>query len=70
MQHTQTPLVRLRRSRTLNQQQLAELVGISQQTLSKIERGQIRPDVGVQARLAAILGAAVEHVFPADTVTR
>jgi transcriptional regulator with XRE-family HTH domain len=52
------PLRNLRRARTLNQQDLARLVGISQQSLSKFEKGTLVPSVDVQARLAAILGAS------------
>ena len=59
-----TPLRNLRRSRTLNQEQLAKLVGISQQSLSKIERGSLSPSQDVKARIAAILGVAVVDVFP------
>jgi len=61
-----TPLRNLRQTRTLNQEDLARLVGISQQSLSKAERGIIalRPDV--QARIAAVLGAPVADVFPQE----
>lgn len=58
-----SPLENMRRSRTLNQQQLAALVGISQQSLSKIERGRLHPSKDVQARLAAILGVSVSDLF-------
>jgi putative transcriptional regulator len=47
----------------LNQEQLAKLVGLSQQTLSKIEHGALMPSKDVQARLAAILGVAVADLF-------
>ena len=55
----------MRRTRTLSQEALAHLVGISQESLSKAERGvmALRPDV--QARLAAILGVPPEDIFPA-----
>jgi len=58
------PLRNLRRARTLNQEELARLLGISQQSLSKIEKGILVPSVDVQARLAAILGVSVTDVFP------
>ena len=60
-----TALRNLRRSRTLNQDELARLVGISQQTLSKIEKGLITPSVDIQARLAAILGTSAADLFGA-----
>jgi len=60
------PLRNLRRVRTLNQEDLARLVGIGQQSLSKIERGLLVPSVDVQERLAAILGASRQLLFPDD----
>jgi transcriptional regulator with XRE-family HTH domain len=58
-----TPLKNLRRSRTLNQTELARIVGISQQHLSKIERGLVVPTPDLKARLAAVLGVSVPDVF-------
>jgi len=59
-----TPLRQLRKARTMNQTALAGLVGVSQQTIAKYERGVVVPPVAVQARLAAILGVSVADVFP------
>ena len=59
-----TPIKDLRRARTLNQEKLARLVGISQQYLSKIEKGQLVPTPDVQVRIAAILGASRDELFP------
>jgi transcriptional regulator with XRE-family HTH domain len=67
-----SPLRRMRRTRTLNQTQLAKLVGITQESLSKMERGLITPRPDVQNHLAAILGSTPAELFPqpdADTVT-
>lgn len=61
---TSTPLRTLRRTRTLNQEELARLAGISQQTLSKFERGLLVPRFDVQALIAAILGSTPEALFP------
>jgi transcriptional regulator with XRE-family HTH domain len=60
-----TPLHNLRRARTMSQQDLARLAHISQQSLSKIERGVLRPSRDVRARLAAILGVSEADAFPA-----
>ncbi len=59
-----TPLRQLRRSRTISQSTLAELAEISQQSLSRAERGlqPLRKDV--QERIAVILGAPRAEVFP------
>lgn len=60
------PLRNLRRSRTINQDDFARLVGISQQSLSKIERGILRPSADVQALIATVLGVPRDEVFPVD----
>lgn len=61
-----TPLRNLRRTRTLRQEDLARLLEINQATLSKYESGVLIPPADVQARIAAILGASVEDVFPGE----
>lgn len=53
----------LRRARTINQKELARLVGISQQYLSKIERGLMVPAPDVRARIAAILGVSADDLW-------
>ncbi len=58
------PLRNLRRARTINQETLARLVGVSQQTLSKYESGVLVPSVDVQARIAAIFGVSPRSLFP------
>ena len=62
MRKPTTPLRNLRRARTLNQTDLARLVGVSQQTLSKMERGLLTPSPDLRARLAAILGVAAHEL--------
>lgn len=54
----------MRRARTIKQADLARLVGVTQETISKFERGILRPSADVQARLAAVLGASREDLFP------
>lgn len=60
----QSPLRNVRRARTLNQEQMARLLGVSQQTYSKYESGRIVPSTDVQERLAALLGVARVELFP------
>jgi transcriptional regulator with XRE-family HTH domain len=58
-----TPLRRTRRARTLTQQQFADLLGISQETLSRAERGHpISRDL--QELAATILGVPRQELFP------
>jgi len=61
---TGTPLRNLRRARTLNQVEMARLLGVAQQTYSKYESGVLVPPEDVQARIAAILGGSREALFP------
>jgi transcriptional regulator with XRE-family HTH domain len=64
MAKTQTPLKNLRIARTLKQEQMASLLEISQQTYARYESGEVVPSVDRQARIAAILGASVETLWP------
>jgi len=61
-----SPLRNLRRTRTISQEDLARLAGVTQETISKAERGtrQLSPDV--QARVAAILGVTRAELFPTE----
>ena len=59
-----TPLRTLRRARTLNQAEMARLIGVSQQTYSKYESGRLAPPIDAQARIAAILGTSTTDLFP------
>jgi putative transcriptional regulator len=47
----------------LSQQQLADMVGVSRQTIVSIERGDYAPSVKLALLLAEKLGAKVEDLF-------
>jgi len=47
----------------MSQQRLAELVGVSRQTIVSIERGDYSPSVKLALLLAEKLGAKVENLF-------
>jgi len=47
----------------LSQQQLAEMVGVSRQTIISIERGDYAPSVKLALLLAEKLGVTVENLF-------
>lgn len=59
-----SPLTRARKARTLNQEQLAQIAGISQQSLSKAERGTLCLSADVQELIATILGVPRHDLFP------
>ncbi|WP_454004920.1 helix-turn-helix transcriptional regulator [Alcaligenes sp. Marseille-Q7550] len=50
-------LIRLRKAHGLTQAELARLAGLSRMTVSKIERGQVDPQLSTLQELARVLGA-------------
>lgn len=56
-------LKELRAARSLNQQQLGQLVGASRQTISLIERGDYNPSITLALRIAQVFQVPVETVF-------
>ena len=53
-----------RKARHLRQTDLAELSGIAQADISRIERGQIAPTTPTLLKLAEALGAQIQFVLP------
>ena len=47
----------------MTQEQFAERVGVSRQTIIAIEKGKYNPSVGLALRIARVFGVAVEEVF-------
>ena len=47
----------------LNQGQMGQLVGVSRQTISLIERGDYNPSVTLALRIAAVFRVQVEDIF-------
>ena len=47
----------------MTQQELAERVGVTRQTILSIERGNYNPSVELALRLAAAFGTTVEKLF-------
>lgn len=54
----------MRRNRGLTQPQLAELAGLAQQSVSKIERGEACPHDQVKLKLAYALSVSPSTLFP------
>lgn len=61
-------LRQLRRERDLTQEQLAEVVGISVDMLSNIERGVNAPSFETLEKLASVLRISVSTLFRFDTL--
>ena len=47
----------------LTQQELADQVGVTRQTILSIEKGKYTPSVALALRLATVLGVTVETLF-------
>lgn len=47
----------------VNQQQMGELVGVSRQTISQIERGDYSPSVTLALKIAKVFNVPVENIF-------
>lgn len=55
-----------RKARGLRQADLADLSGIAQADISRIERGQIAPTTPTLLKLAEALGAQIQFVLPVE----
>ena len=58
-----------RRLSDMTQQELAEQVGVTRQTIVSIEKGKYNPSVGLAIRLANAFGVSVEELFEIDPET-
>ncbi len=47
----------------MTQQDLADRVGVTRQTILSIEKGKYSPSVGLALRLAQVFGTTVEELF-------
>lgn len=47
----------------MTQQELADRIGVTRQTVLSIERGRYNPSVGLALRIAAVFGVPVEALF-------
>jgi len=50
----------------MTQQELADRVGVTRQTILSIERGRYNPSVDLALRLAHVFGVPVESLFELD----
>ena len=66
LRHLGQRLRQARLRRNLSQQELADRVGVTRQTILSIERGRYNPSVGLALRLAETFGVTVEALFEID----
>lgn len=58
----------LRAERGWSQQHLADLLGVSRQTIISIEKGRFDPSLPLAFRIAATFDCAIEQVFHPEPV--
>ena len=56
-------LEEMRTHKGLTQQELADLVNVSRQTIISLERGRYNPSITLAFRLARLLGVTIEELF-------
>ena len=52
-----------RAAKDLSQQQLAELVGVSRQTINAIEKGDYNPTIQLCRNICKVLGKTLDELF-------
>ena len=50
-------------ARDLSQQQLADLIGVSRQTISAIEKGDYNPTINLSIAICRALGKTLDELF-------
>lgn len=70
MEKTGTYLASLRRGRDMTQQQVADILGVSNKTVSKWESGAGLPDIGALPALAALYGVTADDILAGETRPR
>lgn len=58
-----TRIKELRAARSMDQAQLAELVGVRRETIGRLENGQYNPSLKLAMDIAKVFGLSVEEVF-------
>jgi len=53
----------LRRERGIRQDELAEAMAVSRQTISSLENGRYNPSIELAFRLARYFGLSIEEIF-------
>jgi putative transcriptional regulator len=59
----QNHLEKMRAQRRLTQQDLADLVNVSRQTIISLEHGRYNPSINLAFRLARVFEVSVEELF-------
>ena len=60
----------LRAERSWSQQDLAERLGVSRQSVNAIETGKYDPSLPLAFKIATVFGLPIEQIFSADEVAQ
>lgn len=60
----------LRESAAVSQKQLAEAIGVSQQSINKYENHNIEPDIGTMIRIADYFDTSVDYLIGHTSIRR
>lgn len=63
MAELKTNIYKFRKQMNLQQQDLAELVGVRRETIGKLENGKYNPSLKLAMDIAKVFGRTVEEVF-------
>ena len=56
----------IRKERGIRQEELAQLLGVSRQTISSLETGRYNPSIFLAYKVAKLFGMTIEEVFLFD----
>ena len=59
-------ICKLRKEKNMTQKQIADLMNISDKTISKWERGKGCPDISLLLELSQILGVGIEQILSGE----
>ena len=62
-QTTQNCVQMHREARGMTQQELADAIGVSRQTISSLEKGDYTPSVLLAIKIATVFNSSVERIF-------
>ena len=56
----------IRKERGIRQEELAQMLGVSRQTISSLETGRYNPSIFLAYKVAKLFGMTIEEVFVFD----
>ncbi|MBQ3137281.1 MAG: helix-turn-helix transcriptional regulator [Clostridia bacterium] len=63
-------LKELRKKKNISQQQLADIIGVSQQSVNKYENHNVEPDISLLIELADFFGTSVDYLIGHSDINR